>query len=61
MTDKYKLYILQAMKFEWDENKRRANWEKHGIDFAEAEEVFSGPMITRRDTRKDYQEERWAA
>ena len=26
--------------FEWDETKRHANQRKHGIDFADAVEVF---------------------
>jgi uncharacterized DUF497 family protein len=26
--------------FEWDEHKRQANLRKHGIDFADALEVF---------------------
>jgi uncharacterized DUF497 family protein len=30
----------QASGFEWDETKRRANIEKHGLDFADAVEVF---------------------
>jgi Ribonuclease toxin, BrnT, of type II toxin-antitoxin system len=29
--------------FEWDENKRRANVIKHGIDFDDAKEVFYDP------------------
>jgi uncharacterized DUF497 family protein len=29
--------------FEWDENKRKNNLEKHGIDFIDALEVFSDP------------------
>jgi uncharacterized protein len=29
--------------FEWDENKRRSNVIKHGIDFADAKEVFHDP------------------
>jgi uncharacterized protein len=49
------------MKFEWDEKKRRANLEKHGIDFAEAAEIFSGPIMTQRDVRRDYQEGRGVA
>ena len=49
------------MKFEWDEKKRQANLEKHGIDFLEAEIIFSHPMIVKPDRRRDYQEERWAA
>ena len=31
------------MEFEWAENKRRANVVKHGIDFADAKEVFNDP------------------
>ena len=49
------------MKFEWDEKKRQANLEKHGIDFLEAEIIFSHPMIVKPDRRRDYQEDRWAA
>jgi uncharacterized DUF497 family protein len=30
-------------EFEWDDNKRRANVEKHGIDFVDAKEVFDDP------------------
>ena len=29
--------------FEWDDNKRRLNVLKHGIDFAEATQVFDDP------------------
>jgi uncharacterized DUF497 family protein len=29
--------------FEWDENKRRANLGKHGIDFIDSMRVFSDP------------------
>lgn len=28
------------MEFEWDEAKRLGNIEKHGIDFADMEEIF---------------------
>lgn len=28
------------MKFEWDENKAKINLQRHGVSFAEAEEVF---------------------
>jgi uncharacterized protein len=30
------------MHFEWDEDKRRANILKHGIDFADAKDIFDG-------------------
>lgn len=32
------------MSFEWDENKNKLNYEKHGIDFLLATEVFSDPL-----------------
>jgi uncharacterized protein len=47
------------MRFEWDEVKNQANIRKHGLDFADAEEMFSGPLLVRPDTREDYGEERW--
>jgi len=47
------------MRFEWDEAKNRANIRKHGFDFADAEEMFSGPILVRPDTREDYGEKRW--
>lgn len=28
------------MEFEWDENKRESNFEKHGIDFLDVLELF---------------------
>jgi uncharacterized protein len=31
------------MEFEWDDNKRRANVTKHGIDFIDAKDVFNDP------------------
>lgn len=42
--------------FEWDEAKRQANIEKHYIDFADLEPIFSGPIIERVDTRQNYGE-----
>ncbi len=47
------------MIFEWDEAKNRSNIRKHGLDFAEAEEVFRGALIVEPDTREDYGERRW--
>ena len=31
--------------FEFDERKSRANAEKHGIDFAEAQELWNDPYL----------------
>jgi hypothetical protein len=47
------------MRFEWDEAKNRANIRKHGFHFAEAAEMFRGPLLARPDTREDYGEQRW--
>ncbi len=47
------------MKFEWDEEKNKANIRKHGLDFADAWEIFEAPMLTAPDAREDYGEERW--
>ena len=35
--------LAKTTGFEWDENKRRLNVLKHGIDFADAKEVFYDP------------------
>jgi uncharacterized DUF497 family protein len=40
--------------FEWDRKKDAANLKKHGICFDEAKEIFNGPVLTRRDNRRDY-------
>jgi uncharacterized DUF497 family protein len=47
------------MNFEWDEAKNRTNIRKHGLDFANAEEMFRGVLIVDPDTREDYRERRW--
>jgi len=47
------------MKYEWDEKKNRINIAKHGIDFIDATEMFSYPMLACIDRREDYGEERW--
>lgn len=47
------------MNFEWDEQKNRENRRRHGIDFADAVEVFIHPMLTQPDDRRDYGEDRW--
>ena len=46
------------MNFTWDEPKRQANLKKHGLDFADAEKVFSGPMALFAEQREDYGEQR---
>jgi uncharacterized DUF497 family protein len=46
------------MIYEWDEAKNRSNFAKHGLDFADAEQVFTGSCVTFLDGRFDYGEER---
>ena len=42
----------------WDEDKRRTNLAKHGIDFAHCESIFDHPMLTQEDDRLAYGEGR---
>jgi uncharacterized DUF497 family protein len=44
--------------FEWDENKRRVNVAKHGIDFADAKDVFDDPSSCSYQSHQSYEEER---
>jgi uncharacterized DUF497 family protein len=46
------------MHFTWDERKRQTNLAKHGLDFADAEQVFAGPLVLVEDNRRDYGEQR---
>lgn len=43
MGDVEKNPVAGHLRFEWDENKRRSNIIKHGIDFLDAVAVFSDP------------------
>jgi uncharacterized protein len=44
MTDERpEVPFARERTFEWDENKRRSNVEKHSIDFADAKDVFDDP------------------
>ena len=47
------------MKFEWNEEKNRLNIRKHGLDFADAEEIFESPILISKDDRKNYGENRF--
>jgi uncharacterized DUF497 family protein len=49
-----------TLRFEWDEEKRRANLRKHGIDLADCTAVFDGYTVTAEDSRFDYAEQRFA-
>ncbi|OGT34191.1 MAG: hypothetical protein A3C44_03055 [Gammaproteobacteria bacterium RIFCSPHIGHO2_02_FULL_39_13] len=38
--------------FEWDENKRLSNLEKHNLDFFDAHELWDSSMLIADDQRK---------
>jgi len=44
--------------FEWDEDKRRQNLAKHGVDFRHAVRVFEGAVLEVTDERRNYGEVR---
>jgi uncharacterized DUF497 family protein len=49
------------MIYEWDENKRISNLEKHGLDFAEAYFVFEDSgCVKYPENKRDYGETREA-
>jgi uncharacterized DUF497 family protein len=47
------------MKFEWDHRKNERTIRERGLDFADAAEMFDGPMLVSPDTREDYGEPRY--
>lgn len=59
LTKLQNVATIQSMKFTWDEEKRRTNIEKHGIDFADVPPMFDGDIVTIEDTRFDYGETRY--
>ncbi len=46
------------MRYTWDETKRQANLNEHGLDFSDAEKVFAGPLLLIDGQRSDYGEQR---
>lgn len=50
---------MTGVAYEWDEQKRVGNLQKHEIDFVDALDVFERPHILIRSDRNG--EERWAA
>ena len=50
--------------FEWDEHNVRKNWEKHGVSWAECEEVFfNEPLLVAEVAQSKilYKEQRYLA
>lgn len=46
------------MRFTWHEPKRQITRQRRGLDFADAELVFAGPIFSFEDDRLDYGETR---
>ena len=42
-------HTLQAL-YEWDPAKAKSNQEEHGVDFADAVQVFDNPYLNKEDT-----------
>ena len=49
------------MLYEWDDSKNHSNFAKHGLDFADAEQVLTGPYVPFADERFDYGDKRLIA
>ena len=49
------------MKFEWDKNKNRSNYAKHGVSFEVACKIFDDPLAVYLFDRIVDGEERWHA
>ena len=46
------------MQFEWDSAKSEKNLQDRGFGFEFAADIFSGPVQTAMDERRDYGEQR---
>lgn len=45
MTVPKQVYTLIKVVYEWDEAKRLANLDKHGLDFVDADMVLESPYV----------------
>jgi len=54
-----RVVVVTTRKFEWDENKRLINLQRHGIDFADIWRVFANETHTVTDDRFEYGEVRY--
>jgi hypothetical protein len=49
-----------ALSFEWNKSKAKDNFDRHGVSFELAKEVFKDPLAVEfLDDRQDYGEERF--
>lgn len=57
--DEYFDFDSSKSSFEWDEEKDRINFEKHGIRFKTAAKVFLDPNILIREDNEHPEERRY--
>lgn len=55
-----KIYELQDLEFEWDEEKYAVNLRKHGVKFEEAAEVFFDRFNIYGDASVDEEQREYA-
>lgn len=53
-------YRLEGFGFEWDENKAQSNFQKHGVTFEEAAEVFLDPFHVTGNASANLEEREFA-
>ncbi len=52
--------LSQIVGFDWDQNNREKNWEKHGVLASECEEVFFNlPLLLQPDPAHSQKEPRY--
>jgi uncharacterized DUF497 family protein len=53
--------VTMKLKFEWDKAKNSRNIRKHGLDFYDAQDLFSGidPFFVSFEASEDFVEDRW--
>lgn len=52
--------LSQIIGFDWDENNREKNWEKHGVLASECEEAFFNlPLLLQSDPSHSQKEPRY--
>ena len=52
MTDPTEDPFGHVTAFEWDEQKRASNFQKHGIDFSDLSEFLDGDLVVGRSDRE---------
>ena len=50
---------MSEIEYEWDEDKRRTNLFKHGIDFSEVPKIFENRFVEFYDLEHSDFEDRW--